>query len=216
MPPVKIRSILLEPKQDAGRAKSGEVRVRISLADGSETSVLAATPEQASVWIQEGGAGYSFGKPALYVQRIDDSYIEEGARALTSDLGGYWLRYYNSLGRGPTQPTQSCSVASVALAALEPSGNRTPHSAVVELKLKDNRLFSLLSATPAWFQNALEDSGLRFYFGPCPLFLREMDPKIARAVVDAMAAHGDRWLCAYDTPRKTLSDVLAEFKTRHA
>lgn len=201
MPPVQVRSIV------AKRAERGaEIAVKISLADGSVVSVLATAPDRPAAWVAAGG-GFSFGKPALFLRGLADGDIQAGASALAQDLGGYWLRYYNSLGRaakaGPAKPAP---VDEVSIAG----------GSVVEVRLKDGRLFSLLSATPEGFAEAMSASGLDFYWGPCPLFLRAIEPALARRAVSAIAAHGDRWLCAYDTPRRTLEQVLSEFKARHA
>ncbi|HVE14754.1 MAG TPA: hypothetical protein VNI01_15265 [Elusimicrobiota bacterium] len=215
MPPVQIRAIAADgPKK---RPTAGEIRVRIALDDGSETAVLASTPERPRLWVEEGG-GFSFGKPALYLLDLSEASIQAGARALASDLGGYWLRYYNALGRGPAgkKPAKVVPVDTVHLATPEPASGAPARSAVVEVKLKDGRLFSLLAATPACFEQSLAASGLRFYFGPCPLFLRDIQLELARRAVEEMSSHGDRWLCAYDTPRRTLPDVLTEFRSRHA
>ena len=37
---------------------------------------------------------------------------------------------------------------------------------------------------------------------------------VRRAVTD-MVKGGDQWLCRHDTPRTTLTKVLAEFKAKH-
>jgi hypothetical protein len=45
--------------------------------------------------------------------------------------------------------------------------------------------------------------------------VRKLDATLIRKSVKAMAEEGDRLLCLYDTPRRTLPEVLSEFKTRH-
>lgn len=201
MPPVQVRSIVAKRA-----ARGAEIAVKISLVDGSVVSVLATDPGRPAAWVAA-GEGFSFGKPALFLRDLGEEGIRAGAAALAQDLGGYWLRYYNSLGRsakaGPAKP------APVDQVSIE-------GGSIVEVRLKDGRLFSLLSATPEGFAGAMSASGLDFYWGPCPLFLRAIEPALARRAVSAMASHGDRWLCAYDTPRRTLEVVLSEFKTRHA
>lgn len=88
-------------------------------------------------------------------------------------------------------------------------------SAAVEVRLEDGRQFSILAATPSWFEAAFAELGLRFYFGPSILFVSKMELPVVRKAVDAMARLGDQLFCRYDTPRTTLRQVLAAFKARH-
>lgn len=88
-------------------------------------------------------------------------------------------------------------------------------SANVQIRLADGRQFSVLSATPSWFEEAFRKSGLRFYFGPAVLFVSSMDMPIVTKAAEEMCRRGDQWLCSYDTPRTTLAGVFAEFKTKH-
>jgi len=59
------------------------------------------------------------------------------------------------------------------------------------------------------------EMALPFYYGPSFLFARKLDQALIRKAVKSMAEEGDRLLCLYDTPRRTLPEVLAEFKSRH-
>lgn len=106
-------------------------------------------------------------------------------------------------------------ISSVTIVEQDPPKKTKHCSAIVEVRLKDGRLFSILAATPSWFKEAFETSGLRFYFGPSILFLREMNSKTARQAVAKMVEEGDAWLCRYDTPRTTLAKVLTDFKASH-
>lgn len=110
--------------------------------------------------------------------------------------------------------TRSTDIASVAVVSREPDDARHC-SAVVEVMLRDGRLFSILAATPSWFGAKTRELRLEFYFGPSILFLKEMTPALAGCAAEAMAASGADWFCRYDTPRKTLPEVLADFKARH-
>ena len=87
--------------------------------------------------------------------------------------------------------------------------SRPEHSCgVVEVYLKDGRQFTLLAATPSWFKSELESLGRRWYFGPAVLFLSRVEPAPARAAAKAMLAEDEQLLVRYDTPRRTLPDVL--------
>lgn len=104
-------------------------------------------------------------------------------------------------------------LASVELAELD---GRPEHcSAVVQVKLEDGRQFSVLAATPSWFEATFARLDLRYYFGPAVLFVRRMELPIARRAAEEMARRGDQWLCRYDTPRTTLAAVLQDFKNKH-
>ena len=105
-------------------------------------------------------------------------------------------------------------MASVELSELD--GAPEHASAVVQVKLEDGRQFSVLAATPSWFEEAFARLGLRYYFGPAVLFLRRVELPVARRAAEEMVRRGDQWLCRYDTPRTTLSVVLADFKKKHA
>lgn len=107
-------------------------------------------------------------------------------------------------------------IAEVHLSDIETvGGSPSCSSAVIQVTAKDNRKFSLLAATPSWFEGALKELALKHYYGPSIVFLRSIEPALARQAVDAMVVSDDRWLTLYDTPHKTLPLVLAEFKARH-
>ena len=106
-------------------------------------------------------------------------------------------------------------VDAIELAQTEPPESPGLCSAVVQVSLSDGREFSILAATPSWFTEAFARLGLDFYFGPLVLFVRTMDLGLVRRAVTDMVKGGDQWLCRHDTPRTTLTKVLAEFKARH-
>jgi hypothetical protein len=106
-------------------------------------------------------------------------------------------------------------VVSVAVTEAYPPRAPLNCCGVVQVRLDDGREFSLLTATPAWFERTFAELGLRYYFGPSVLFVRSLELTIVRRAVKTMASEGDRWLTLYDTPRTTLPQVLAEFKARH-
>ena len=86
---------------------------------------------------------------------------------------------------------------------------------VIEVYLKDSRQFTLLAATPSWFKSELVRLGLRYYYGPAVLFLTSIDLVSARKAAKAMQDEDEQLLIRYDTPRRTLPDVLAAFRAAH-
>lgn len=84
---------------------------------------------------------------------------------------------------------------------------------VVEVFLKDGRQFTILAATPAWFKAECARLGLPFYYGAPVLFLKKIDATLARKAAKAMHAEDEQLLMRHDTPRRTLPDILAEFKS---
>lgn len=88
-------------------------------------------------------------------------------------------------------------------------------SGVIEVYLKDGRQFTLLAATPSWFKDELKRLGLKFYYGPAVLFLKKMDLADARKAAKDMMAENEQLLVRYDTPRRTLPDILEAFRAAH-
>lgn len=108
----------------------------------------------------------------------------------------------------------SARLARVDLRDIEPAKRPEHCCAVAEAHLEDGRQFSILSATPSWFAEALSELGLPYYYGSLVLFVRAMEPAIVQKAVSEMVAAGDRCLCLHDTPRTTLPRVLADFQAR--
>ncbi|HXT01540.1 MAG TPA: hypothetical protein VN915_12760 [Elusimicrobiota bacterium] len=184
---------------------SGEARVRVGLEGGRESSFLAATYDRPAAWMKEEKRGHWFAEPVLYVRRLDEKTVREAVRAMAEDLGGYWLRYYRS---APGQPSK----IGVGMAAVD---RVEGGCGVVEAVLKDGREFSILSATPAWWRAELEKRGLDYYFGPMVLFVNKLDATHAKRASKLMAETDELLFCRYDTPRKTLPQVLDEFSGLH-
>jgi hypothetical protein len=184
---------------------SGEARVRVGLEGGSESSFLVATFDRPEAWMREGKAGHWFAEPVLYVRRLDDSTVRAAVDAMAADLGGYWLRYYRSAPRSPSK-------IGVGLAAVDLVEGGC---GVVEAVLKDGREFSILTATPSWWLAELEHRSLSFYFGPMVLFVAKLDAAHAKRASRLMAETDEQLFCRYDTPRKTLPQVLDAFQALH-
>lgn len=83
---------------------------------------------------------------------------------------------------------------------------------VIEVYLKDGRQFTLLAATPSWFKEELLRLGLTYYYGPAFLFVKKLDAATARQAAKDMLAEDEQLLVRYDTPRRTIADILGSFK----
>lgn len=112
-------------------------------------------------------------------------------------------------------PAKKPVLKPVLVEVTEQEGTPDHCSANVQVRLEDGRQFSILAATPSWFEEAFTKAGLRYYFGPAILFVRRMDLALVTRAAEEMARRGDQWLCSYDTPRTTLPQVLADFKSKH-
>lgn len=109
----------------------------------------------------------------------------------------------------------SSAVGRIELAYLSDPGRPEHASGVIELYLKDGRQFTLLAATPSWFKDELLRLNLKFYYGPAVLFLKRLDLAAARKAAKDMLAEDEQLLVRYDTPRRTLPDILAAFRAAH-
>lgn len=206
----EIHSIELIPPDAQLDLDSGEVQIKVNLKDGTSSSFMVTTPDRPGLRIQSEKKDASFGPPALFARRLDQETIGEAVAAMAQNMGGFWLRYYNSLEKSPGVP-RPLRITSV-MTKRDSTRGALECSASIEVHLEDGRLFSILSATPSWFEKTVAKLGFRFYFGPSILFVREMNDALMRETVKEMAGQGDRWLCRYDTPRTTLIKVLDDFK----
>ncbi len=109
----------------------------------------------------------------------------------------------------------SNAVGHIELAHLSDPGRPEHACGVIEVYLKDGRQFTLLAATPSWFKDELTRLKLKFYYGPAVLFLKKMDLVAARKAAKEMMAENEQLLVRYDTPRRTLPDILAAFRAGH-
>lgn len=107
------------------------------------------------------------------------------------------------------------AVGHIELTHLSDSARPEHACGVIEVYLKDGRQFTLLAATPSWFKDELRRLGLKFYYGPAVLFLKKLDLAAARKAAKDMLAENEQLLVRYDTPRRTLPDILAAFLDAH-
>ncbi len=205
---------------------TGSHKIEVTMADGTLTSFFVATPDQTKLWADKNKKGYAFGPPILFVRSLDEETVREALDYMAEDMGGYWLRYYNSLrglsgaaGKGKKSRPRKTSkiktppleVMRVVLNDVYPPKNPAFSSAAVDIILKDGREFTILSATPSWFESRFKEIGAMFYYGSSILFLNKLQPALAKQAATEMAEGDGRWLCVYDTPRTTLPRVLARF-----
>jgi hypothetical protein len=184
---------------------SGEARVRVGLEGGRESVFLVATFDRPGVWMKAEKKSHWFAEPVLYVRRLDAASVATAVDAMAADLGGYWLRYYRA---GPGAPSKS-GLGTAGVDRMEGS------CGVVEAVLKDGREFSILAATPAWWREETARRGLAFYFGPMVLFIGKFDPAHAKRAAKTMAETDELLFCRYDTPRRTLPEILDAFQALH-
>ncbi len=204
---------------------AGSQRIEVTLQDATMTSFYVATPDQARLWIEKAKKGFSFGPPVLFVRTLAEPVVREALDYMAEDMGGYWLRYYNSLhglsgavGRGKPSRSRKAKVSlpklkvmRVVLREVEPPKSPASASAVVEIIVKDGREFTVLAATPSWFESRFDEIGAQFYYGSSILFLSKLQAALAKKAATEMAEGDGRWLCVHDTPRTTLPKVMARF-----
>jgi hypothetical protein len=202
MPALRVVSVNFEGPVPADPA-SAQARVRVDIEGGRESTFLAATFDRPEAWTKSRKGGFWFAEPALYARRLDAASVRAAVDAMAADLGGFWLRYYRAAPGGPSK----IGLGTAFVDRVDGG------CGVAEAVLKDGREFSMLAATPDWWRAELERRAFPFYFGPQVLFLARLDAAHARAAAKAMAAADEQLFCRYDTPRKTLPEVLDAFAT---
>ncbi len=200
MPAPRVLDVRFTPPADPA---SGEARVDVTLEGGKASSFMAATYDRPIAWVKAEKGGFWLGEPALFVKRLDEATVRAAVDAMAAHLGGYWLRYYRAL---PGQPSR-IGLGHAAVDRVEAG------CAVVETVLKDGREFSILATTPEWWHAELERRGGPFYFGPLALFLKKLDVAHAKRAAQAMAERDEQLFCRYDTPRRTLPEILDAFSS---
>jgi hypothetical protein len=94
MPASKVASLdFLTPPADPA---SGECEIRVHLEDGRTSSFLAATFDRPAAWLKSSKTGAYWSAPVLFVARLDPASVRAAVDAMAADMGGYWLRYYNT------------------------------------------------------------------------------------------------------------------------
>lgn len=182
---------------------SGQVRLRVGLDVGKESTFVAATYDRPAAWMKAKKQDFWFAEPVLFVRRLEDGLVRKAVESMASQLGGYWLRYYRE---SPGAPSK-IGLGTAGLDRVEEG------CAVVEAVLKDGREFSILAAEPDWWRAELERRGFDCYFGPLVLFLSKLEPALARKAAKKMAETDEQLFPRYDTPRKTVRGVLDEFSS---
>lgn len=98
MPAPRIESIEFFGEPGSLDPASGECRLRVGLEGGRFSTFLAATFDRADSWLKEEKAGFRWSSPVLFVERLDKDTVKAAVERMAADKGGWWLRYYNSLG----------------------------------------------------------------------------------------------------------------------
>ncbi|MBI5210054.1 MAG: hypothetical protein HY927_08790 [Elusimicrobia bacterium] len=104
----RISSIELAEPHEAGCA-----RAVVKLEDGKASTFIVATLDQPRRWTAESKAGFRLTNPVLFVRSLDEEAVAQAMGWMAMDMGGFWLRYYNSEKR-PSPPSPSTGPASQA------------------------------------------------------------------------------------------------------
>lgn len=187
---------ILDPVSDPLCAQA---RLRIRNERG-EFEILAATFSRAEVWTRE-HRGFWFSQPVLFLRSFGDQIVAEAVDDLSRRLGGYWLRYY----RWERRDAAPAAIGNAAVREI------LAGAGVVDVTFKDGREFSLQACLSKWWNEEAARRSLPYYFGPSLLFLDKMDAATARRAVKAMADLDEQLFCRYDTPRRTLPEILDAF-----
>jgi hypothetical protein len=94
----KVSSVEFEGAPDPS---SGTALVRVRLEDGKQSVFTAATMDAPARWLKKGKAGFRVGRPVLFVRSLEPAAVADAVNWMAADMGGFWLRYYNSEKRSP-------------------------------------------------------------------------------------------------------------------
>jgi len=90
----RIKAIKPRDPKAFSDPKATRLELDIELENGPASRVLVRTPEDLS-----GDCGaerpFAFGRPVLFVAKIDEATVGEAVSAMAQELSGYWLRYYD-------------------------------------------------------------------------------------------------------------------------
>ena len=89
----RIRSIAFVPPGPELKAEA-ERAISVELEDGTVSTFAAATPDEPGRRLAA-GADFSCGAPVLFVRAIEEETLGEAVEAMSADIGGFWVRYYN-------------------------------------------------------------------------------------------------------------------------
>lgn len=96
MPPARIQSLAFRSPESGQQPDSGSADLEVGLEDGKRSAFVVATADQPGRWMLDSKKGYSFGTPVVFVGRLSQETVAAAAQAMAEEMGGYWLRYYNS------------------------------------------------------------------------------------------------------------------------
>lgn len=128
MPTARIAALdFLNEENATLEPSSGSVGLRASLEDGKQSIFQVATADQPGRWVES--EGFSFGAPVLFVKRLDQQTVAEAAQSMAAEMGGYWLRYYNSPGErvaggGAAKPERAAKAKGKPAKPAKPAAKR--------------------------------------------------------------------------------------------
>lgn len=202
MPVPRVMSVEFVERPESLDPACGDAHVRVTMDSGKESRFRVATFDRPEAWMKAEKRDHWFAEPVLYVKRLEAALVRKAVDAMAAELGGYWLRYYRAAPGAPSK----VGLGTAGVDRVEGG------CGVVETVLKDGREFSILSATPQWWKAELERRGVDFYFGPMVLFVKTLDAAHAKRAAKRMAETDELLFCRYDTPRKTLPEILDAFQ----
>ncbi|MBI5883312.1 MAG: hypothetical protein HZB91_09440 [Elusimicrobia bacterium] len=83
----------VEPPADLS---SGTAVVRVKLEDGKQSVFTVATMDTPGRWLKEAKSPFRLGRPVLFVRSLQQQAVANAVNWMAADMGGFWLRYYNS------------------------------------------------------------------------------------------------------------------------
>ncbi|MBI4678433.1 MAG: hypothetical protein HY748_12705 [Elusimicrobia bacterium] len=110
----KVRSIeFLERRGSSdGACDKGSAVIRVQLEDGKRSVFTVATMDEPSRWVDENKGGFRLGPPVLFVRSLAEESVAGAVAAMAADMGGFWLRYYNSEKRPAAAPAPQAQAPS--------------------------------------------------------------------------------------------------------
>lgn len=93
IPRVRFIEFLSPPPENPD---NGGADIRVNLEGGGASCFAVLSPSHVAHRMNEAGKDFSYGDPALFVKRLDEEGLGKAVGAMASDMGGFWLRYYNS------------------------------------------------------------------------------------------------------------------------
>ncbi len=91
----RIKAIKPRDAKAFQKAKSGRLELEVELESGPRATILVETPDQVGAQLKKGRTSFSFGRPVLFVRKLDEETVGGAVSAMAEELSGYWLRFYD-------------------------------------------------------------------------------------------------------------------------